>query len=100
MRLYSFSDCIFISSMLLFPKCSAKVCKDLIHYYIDHDKCVGCHICFKACPVDAISGDPKQNHTISQEDCIQCGICYEKCPPKFNAIELNPGILNMEVNNG
>lgn len=72
-------------------KCRSRVCKELKYYEILPDKCTGCHICFKACPVDAITGDPKQIHLINQELCIKCGMCLEKCPPKFNAIEVYPG---------
>ncbi len=77
-------------------KCRAKVCKDLIHFIIMPDRCTGCHICTKVCPVNAISGDPKQIHEIDQELCIKCGLCFEKCPPKFGAIEKNYGSKVME----
>ena len=66
-------------------KCSAGVCKELITYSIN-DKCTGCTICAKKCPVDAISGKPKEMHFINPEICIKCGICYEVC--KFDAIEI------------
>ncbi len=64
-------------------KCTAKSCKALIHYEIT-DKCVGCTRCAKNCPVQAISGGIKQQHTIDQSVCIKCGKCMENC--KFNAI--------------
>lgn len=72
-------------------KCRARVCKELIYYDILPEKCTGCHLCFKVCPVAAISGEPKQIHVIDQELCIKCGLCLEKCPEKFSAIELYPG---------
>ncbi|MBS0010817.1 MAG: 4Fe-4S binding protein, partial [Bacteroidales bacterium] len=72
-------------------KCRARVCKELIYYDILPDKCTGCHICFKVCPVAAISGEPKKIHVIDQDLCIKCGLCLEKCPDKFNAIELYAG---------
>ena len=82
---------------ILHKKCNAKVCKDLIHYDILPDKCVGCHICFKSCPVNAISGKPKDIHIIDQDLCIKCGICMDKCPTKFDAIEVYPGSKIMEA---
>ena len=78
-------------------KCRSRVCKELKYYDILPEKCTGCHICFKACPVDAITGDPKQVHVIDQELCIKCGMCHEKCPPKFDAIEVYPGNKIEEV---
>jgi NADH-quinone oxidoreductase subunit F len=76
---------------IIHRKCSAKVCRELKHYDIKPEKCTGCHICFKACPVDAISGNPKSVHVIDQSMCIKCGMCFEKCPTKFNAIECYAG---------
>ncbi len=65
-------------------KCPAKVCKPLLHYSIDAEKCTGCTVCAKKCPVDAINGDRKQTHIINQAVCIQCGECYTVC--KFEAV--------------
>jgi len=64
-------------------KCPAGVCKELITYSIN-EKCTGCTICAKKCPVDAISGKLKEMHFIDPNICIKCGICYEVC--KFDAI--------------
>ena len=73
--------------------CPAKVCKPLISYRIDEEKCAGCTLCAKSCPVEAISGEKKEVHVIDQELCVQCGICMEKCPKKFRAVEcLSPQI--------
>lgn len=77
-------------------RCPARVCKDLKYYDIIEEKCTGCHICFKVCPVSAISGKPKELHVIDQDLCIKCGMCLEKCPDKFNAIELHPGSKYVE----
>ncbi len=68
-------------------KCPAKQCKSLISYTIVADKCKGCTLCARNCPVEAISGSVKQPHVIDAEKCIKCGKCKDNC--KFNAIEIN-----------
>ena len=65
-------------------KCPAGVCKDLANYEIDPEKCRGCSLCSKACPVGAISGEIKKPFTIDSSKCIKCGACMAKCP--FGAI--------------
>ncbi|RJQ40054.1 MAG: NADH-quinone oxidoreductase subunit NuoF [Anaerolineaceae bacterium] len=60
-------------------KCPAKTCKALIHYEIDPENCVGCTMCARNCPVNAISGSPKQTHVINPDICIRCGICKQVC---------------------
>ena len=72
-------------------KCYSKVCKELIHYWIDPDLCVGCRLCLKACPGGAISGGVKEIHVIDWDLCTACGMCFEVCPPKINAVEVIPG---------
>jgi NADH:ubiquinone oxidoreductase subunit F (NADH-binding)/(2Fe-2S) ferredoxin len=67
-------------------KCPAYVCKELISYYIDPDKCKACMICLRQCPAGAIVGDKNQIHVIVQEKCIKCKTCFEVCPPRFNAV--------------
>ena len=65
-------------------KCPAGVCKALLNYTIDADKCKGCTACARKCPVGAISGTVKNAHTIDTTKCIKCGACMETC--KFGAI--------------
>ncbi len=67
-------------------KCPALVCKELISYFIDPDKCVGCLLCLKNCPSEAILGGNKMIHVIVQEKCIKCGACLEVCPKKISAV--------------
>ncbi|HOW25173.1 MAG TPA: NADH-quinone oxidoreductase subunit NuoF [Bacteroidales bacterium] len=68
-------------------KCPAKACKQLLTYEVIPDKCTGCMVCAKNCPVEAITGERKQVHFIHQEKCIRCGVCFSKC--KFEAIRLS-----------
>lgn len=65
-------------------KCPAGVCKELITYGIDPDKCTGCGACMKNCPSGAITGEKKQPHVLDTGKCIKCQICYDVC--KFDAV--------------
>ena len=66
------------------PRCPAGACKALTNYSIVADKCKGCTLCARNCPVGAISGSVKQPHVIDTTKCIKCGVCMEKC--KFGAV--------------
>ena len=65
-------------------KCPAGVCKHLLSFEIDSEKCKGCTMCARVCPAGAISGSVKQPHIINKDKCLKCGACIEKC--KFGAI--------------
>ena len=65
-------------------ECPAKVCKGLIQYTIEPEKCKKCGLCEKNCPVDAIKGEKKDVRRIDAEQCIKCGNCLDSC--KFNAV--------------
>ena len=65
-------------------RCPAGACKALTNYTIEADKCKGCTLCARNCPVGAISGAVKQAHVIDTNKCIKCGVCMEKC--KFGAV--------------
>jgi len=65
-------------------KCPAKVCRPLLTYRVDPEKCTGCMVCFKNCPVKAITGERKKPHLINQDICTKCGVCFSKC--KFESI--------------
>jgi len=67
-------------------RCPSKVCRGLIHFRILEDACTGCMVCARNCPVDAISGERRQLHTIDPDICIRCGICDQVC--NFNAVEV------------
>ena len=60
-------------------RCPAGVCQELITFTIDEEACVGCLMCVKECPQDAIWGEVKVPHRIDQAKCIQCGVCRDVC---------------------
>ena len=65
-------------------KCRSGKCKDLVTYTIDADRCIGCTVCARKCPVPCIAGERKAPHVIDQSKCIKCGICFDVC--KFGAV--------------
>jgi NADH:ubiquinone oxidoreductase subunit F (NADH-binding)/(2Fe-2S) ferredoxin/NAD-dependent dihydropyrimidine dehydrogenase PreA subunit len=65
-------------------RCPAGICRALIKYIIDSEKCEGCGLCLKACPLEAIIGEKRQPHRIIRDKCTQCGRCLKSC--KFEAI--------------
>ena len=67
-------------------RCPAHLCKDLINYVILPEKCQGCGICLRNCPVSAITGGKRMVHVIDQAKCIKCGTCEDVCPPRFKAV--------------
>jgi NADH-quinone oxidoreductase subunit F len=71
---------------ILEKRCPARNCQKLVSCYILPDKCEGCGICIKACPVSAIVGGKRMVHIIDQSKCTKCGACIDACPPRFSAI--------------
>lgn len=65
-------------------RCPTCECADLVTYYIEKDKCKGCTLCSKKCPVSAISGEVKNSHIIDADKCIKCGQCKTVC--HFDAV--------------
>ncbi len=68
-------------------RCPAHSCRAFISYRIDSDACIGCGLCKKHCPVNAISGRKGTTHVIDQEACVRCGMCLSYCPVKGKAVE-------------
>ncbi len=75
-------------------RCDALVCTELLHFNINKDKCVGCSLCAKKCPVNCISGSREEKFDIAQDACIKCGNCHDVCPVK--AVEKLAGKVECE----
>ena len=75
-------------------RCEALVCTELLHFDIDKDKCVGCSLCAKKCPVNCINGSREEKFTIVQSECIKCGNCKDVCP--VNAVDKLAGRVECE----
>ncbi len=73
-------------------RCPALMCRDLIAYYIDPEKCQrSCDACVGTCTVEAIQSNDKRIKSINQEKCVKCGTCLNACPPQYNAVvKLSP----------
>jgi NADH:ubiquinone oxidoreductase subunit F (NADH-binding)/(2Fe-2S) ferredoxin/ferredoxin len=72
-------------------RCPAGVCKALISYYIEPEKCQACLICLRQCPAEAIEGGKNTIHVINQEKCTKCGTCLSACPSRFSAVRVLSG---------
>jgi NADH-quinone oxidoreductase subunit F len=71
---------------ILSKTCASLVCRDLIIFSIDEERCKGCGLCIESCPTGAISGDKKKPHVIDIAICIKCGACLQACPDKLKAV--------------
>ncbi len=67
-------------------RCPALACNSLVNYFILPEKCQGCGICLRNCPVEAIRGDRRMIHIIDQDKCTKCGTCFNMCPERFGAV--------------
>jgi NADP-reducing hydrogenase subunit HndC len=81
-------------------RCPAKVCKNLIHYWIDPQLCQACLICMRECPAESIYGEKHTVHVIDQGKCTKCGTCLDVCPPRFGAVKKLSGEPVPEVEHG
>ncbi len=73
-------------------RCPAFVCKSLVAFYIDPEKCKACMLCLRKCPTEAILGGKNRIHVIDQAKCTKCGTCFEVCPSRFGAVQRLSGV--------
>jgi NADH:ubiquinone oxidoreductase subunit F (NADH-binding)/NAD-dependent dihydropyrimidine dehydrogenase PreA subunit len=71
---------------ILNKQCPSLVCRHLISFSIDPERCKGCDLCRENCPAGAIQGEKKSVHSINDDVCIRCGACLDVCPDKFKAV--------------
>ncbi len=72
-------------------ECRAFVCRGLLQYHIDPDRCIRCGACFRVCPVDAVAGSKEAGYAVDPDVCIQCGMCLRTCPPTASAVYRTSG---------
>lgn len=72
---------------VLDKRCPALVCRELLTFYIDPERCSGCHQCYRICPDQAIEGEQDQIHVVIQSKCTKCGQCLDICPPEYKAVQ-------------
>ncbi|MBN2829636.1 MAG: NADH-quinone oxidoreductase subunit NuoF [Candidatus Cloacimonetes bacterium] len=79
--------------------CHAKVCKPLMYFEIDKEKCIGCSLCSRKCPVSCIPGSREAKYTITQIDCIKCGNCADVCPvgAVYKQAGIHPDVIKFKA---
>ena len=83
---FVYQNCMQCDDPFCVKVCPSGACEAFRNYSINAEKCIGCGLCARKCPVGAISGEKKEPHTIDVDKCIKCGACYDAC--RFNAVEI------------
>ena len=78
-------------------RCAALVCKELLDFYINPEKCSGCQLCARSCEDQAIEGEIDKIHVIDQSKCTKCGSCFDICPPEYAAVQKTSGEVLPDV---